>query len=160
MKKTLKWINENFEELLMSYSLWAVVLIMGAQIIMRYIFRSSLSWSEELARYFFIWFAFLGVSHGVYANTHVKLDFIQTFFPKMEKPLEYTGDLIFIIFAIYMVKPGVKVIKFLIATKQSSPAASIPMYFVYVSLLVGIILTLLRFIQKYYNKLFNRGGER
>jgi len=86
--RVLRWFDKHFEESLMMISLWAIVVIMGAQVIMRYIFSSSISWSEELSRYFFIWFTFLGISFAVKNNSHIRIDIIETTFPKMKKPLE------------------------------------------------------------------------
>lgn len=160
LKKTLKWIDKNLEEVLMAGSLWMIVIIMGLQIVMRYIFKQSLSWSEESARYFFIWFTFLGISFAVHNNTHIRLDIIETIVPKLKKPLEYIGDLFFIAFAAYMVKPGIDVIKFLVGTNQTSPALELPMYVVYTSLLLGILLTLIRYLQKYITIIFGKGVEK
>lgn len=160
MKKAISWINNNLEQFLMSSAIWSIVLIMGLQVIMRYVFRSSLSWSEELSRYLFIWFSFLGLSHGVHAETHIQLDLTETFFPKMKKPLRHIGNLVFIVFILYMIMPGIKTIDFLMTTKQKSPALGIPMYYVYISLLIGLFLTLFRFFQIYYKKLFSKGDEK
>ena len=35
--------------------------VMGIQIVSRYVFQNSLTWSEELVRYMFVWSAFLGI---------------------------------------------------------------------------------------------------
>lgn len=160
VKKIFKWLNENFEEFIMSGLLWMIVLIMGLQIIMRYIFSKSLSWSEELSRYFFIWFTFLGISFAVYKNTHIRLDIIEMLVPKLKKFIEYTGDLIVIIFAGFMIIPGISVIKFLATTNQTSAAMEVPMYLVYFSLLLALILTLIRYFQKYYIIIFGKGDEK
>ncbi|MEE3472695.1 MAG: TRAP transporter small permease subunit, partial [Butyrivibrio hungatei] len=58
MKKTLMYLEENLEEILMVIALLAMVLIMGLQVISRYVLHISLSWSEEITRYLFIWSAF------------------------------------------------------------------------------------------------------
>jgi TRAP-type C4-dicarboxylate transport system permease small subunit len=43
---------------------------------MRYIFNSSLSWSEEFARYLFVWFSWIGVSAGVMDKEHLRVEFL------------------------------------------------------------------------------------
>ena len=63
MKKALQWLDENLEEVLLVIALAAMAVIMGIQVIARYIFGASLSWSEELTRYIFIWAGFLSVSY-------------------------------------------------------------------------------------------------
>lgn len=52
--RIVKWLERNLEEILLFVMLCAMVLIMGIQITARYVFSSSLSWSEEITRYLFI----------------------------------------------------------------------------------------------------------
>ena len=54
MKKVLHWLDENLEEFLLVVFLIAMTLIMGIQVLSRYVFGQSLSWSEEITRYLFI----------------------------------------------------------------------------------------------------------
>lgn len=150
--KIIKWINNNLEETLMGISLWAIVLVMGLQVIMRYVFKQSISWSEEMSRYFFIWFTFLGISYAVHNNSHIRLDIIEQFIPVLKKPLEIIGDTFFILFCGYMIIPGTSAVNFLKKSNQLSPAMQFPMYIVYTALLVGLLLTIIRLIQKYYLK--------
>ena len=63
MKKTLHWLDENLEEFLLVVMLAAMTLIMGIQIFSRYALGQSLSWSEEVTRFLFIWSGFLSVSY-------------------------------------------------------------------------------------------------
>ena len=57
MKKAIHWLDEYLEEFLMVVFLIAMTLIMGIQVFSRYILGVSLSWSEEITRYLFIWSA-------------------------------------------------------------------------------------------------------
>ena len=71
MKKVLHWIDEYLEETLLVAALAAMAVIMGIQVFSRYVLGASLSWSEELTRYIFIWAGFLSVS---YCTKKVYLD--------------------------------------------------------------------------------------
>jgi len=59
------------------WSLIAAVAIMLAcialQVVMRYVFRQALSWSEELAILMFAWAALGGLALGVREGFHVRL---------------------------------------------------------------------------------------
>ena len=63
MKRVFHWLDENLEEFLLVIGLIAMTLIMGIQVFCRYVLGMSLSWSEELTRYIFIWCGFLSVSY-------------------------------------------------------------------------------------------------
>ena len=80
MKKAIHWLDEYLEEFLMVVFLIAMTLIMGIQVFSRYILGVSLSWSEEITRYLFIWSAFLSVSLCTKNVYRLKLtNFIQLF---------------------------------------------------------------------------------
>ena len=61
--KVLKWLDNNLEQAILLILLCGMTIVMGGQIIARYAFSASLSWSEELTRYLFIWCGFLSVSY-------------------------------------------------------------------------------------------------
>ena len=74
MKKVIHWLDEYFEEFLMVLFLAAMTIIMGIQVFSRYILGISLSWSEEITRYLFIWSAFLSVSLCTKKCISIKID--------------------------------------------------------------------------------------
>lgn len=51
----------------------AMVIIIFAQVIMRYVFNNSLYWSEELGKFFFVWISWLGISLGEREGEHIKI---------------------------------------------------------------------------------------
>ncbi len=55
MKRVFTWLNKNLEEFLMVAVLITMTAIMGIQVVFRYAFGTSFSWSEEITRYIFIW---------------------------------------------------------------------------------------------------------
>ena len=63
--KILKWLDDNLEETILLVLLVIMTGLMGIQIISRYIFNASLSWSEELTRYLFIWSGFISISYCI-----------------------------------------------------------------------------------------------
>lgn len=43
------------------------------QIIMRFVFNNSLSWSEELGKFIFVWISWLGISIGERRHEHIRI---------------------------------------------------------------------------------------
>ena len=52
-----------------------IVAIMFAQVMFRYTFNNSLSWSEEIAKFIFIWITFLGAALCFRDRKHLGVDF-------------------------------------------------------------------------------------
>ena len=71
--KAIKWLDENLEEIILIVLCGIMACIMILQVIMRYAFRSSLSWSEELTRFLFIWSAFLSISYCTRKRLNIQI---------------------------------------------------------------------------------------
>lgn len=85
----IKWLDENLEEALLAMLLCGMALVMGIQVFSRYALGSSLSWSEELTRYMFIWSAFLSISYCTKRCISIKIEqFIHLFSEKNQAVLK------------------------------------------------------------------------
>lgn len=149
----LRWLDKHFEEIFESFVIWFVVFLTFLQVVMRYVFKSSLSWPNELSRYCFIWFAYIALGYAVRYNCHTRIDIIETLIPKIKSVMSVICDLGFFVFACLMVKPCWNMVVQLKESGQNSPAMQFPMYLLYLSILVGMLLALLRLIQKYVIKI-------
>lgn len=59
-----------------------LVVLIFTQVVLRYLFASSLLWIEELGRFMFVWLMFLGISVGVYQGKHIAITFMIEILPK------------------------------------------------------------------------------
>ena len=59
-----------------------IFLCVLVQVVFRYALNSPLTWSEELARYLFIWCAFLGWIVASRRNSHLAMTFVVDRFPR------------------------------------------------------------------------------
>lgn len=149
MKKTLMYLEENLEEILMVIALLAMALIMGLQVISRYVLHISLSWSEEITRYLFIWSAFISVSLCTKKCIFIKIDqFIKSFSKRGEAAFKVLNLILSLAVFVYLIPYAYK---YLIATIQSgqvSPACGIPMYYIQAAPFICFCLTSIRIIQR------------
>jgi TRAP-type C4-dicarboxylate transport system permease small subunit len=65
-----------FEENLAALCLGSLLVTLFLQVFTRFIVRDPLSWTEEAARYLYVYIVFLGSSAAVTERTHVAIDFI------------------------------------------------------------------------------------
>jgi TRAP-type C4-dicarboxylate transport system permease small subunit len=63
-------------ELILSLILVAIVGVTFIQVLFRYLFRLSLAWSEELARYLFLWLGALAAAYAFKTKSHFALRFL------------------------------------------------------------------------------------
>lgn len=150
MKKVLFWLDEHIEEMLGTILLGAVTILIVLGVFCRYVLNSSLPWSDELARYCFVWSVFVGMGLAVKKDSNMKIDILELAVPKIKPVLLVIQNTIYLAFLLYMVKPCYSVLMKFVTNPQPSPALAIPMQFVYASFFVGVLLATLRMVQKYY----------
>ncbi len=150
MKKVLSWIDEYLEEVLLAAALAAMAVIMGVQVFCRSVLGASLSWSEELTRYIFIWAGFLSVSYCTKKCISIKIEQFVALFPRRGKAVfkvvNHTFELILFV---YLLPFAWKYLMSAVENGQTSPAMGIPMYLVQAAPLVGFALSAIRVLQRW-----------
>ncbi|WP_070120897.1 TRAP transporter small permease [Bacillus marinisedimentorum] len=145
--KTIRWLDRYFEEVLLVLFTTVMVSVIFLQVIMR-LMDNSLSWSEELARYAFIWLVYIGISYGVKKQRHIKVDVMLVLLKERGRIiLTIFANILFLIFAIFVINYGYQIATKLLAFGQQSPALHIPMGLVYMATPIGMGLTVIRLIQ-------------
>lgn len=147
----MKNIINKFEEVILVSLLVSMSSILMLQIVARYLFQSSFSWSEELVRYLFIWSTFIGIPYCIKEGSSLKiLQFTDLLPQKIQSKLFFINKFILIIFFSILATFGFIVTKGNYLSGQTSPALEIPMWIIYASVFVSSILSILRLIQKLY----------
>ena len=152
IKKIIAKLNKQSEEYLMAFLLVVLALVMLLQVIMRYFFKSALSWPEEFCRYVFIFISFLSIGYTVQKGLMLRLDFVTNILPKKVKRIYelFIWGICFIFF-IYMLTYSFLLVKLTIVTKRVSPTIGIPYYIVYSSSIIGFGFGSVRTLQLIYN---------
>ncbi len=146
--KVLKWLNESLEETLMVLLLIAMALIMGVQVFCRYCLSYSLTWSEELTRYLFVWAGFISISYCVKKKVSIKITQFEQMLP--EKTADYIDivrNALLLLFCLYMIPFSVRYLGQCINNGSTSSSMGIPMYFIQSAPLVGFSMVSVRLAQ-------------
>ena len=142
---TLKKIWDHLEEYVLVWSLMFSVFLIFLQVVMRYVFRNSLSWSEELARYVFLWQIWLGASFAVKEHRHLRIEMIvEKLHGRNRQFFELFVLLVWFGFSVFLALKGSVLSMLLFKRGQVSPAMRIPMGFAYASVPVGCTLMSIR----------------
>lgn len=151
-EKILTFLEENF----IYFSLLLMLSIVFINFVMRYLFGTSITWGEELARYLMIWATFIAASLGVKKGAHITLDILVIYLSekanRVLRAISYSCCIIYCILVLYI---GIPFINSLVEKNQLSPALQIPMSIVYLAIIVGTILMLLRYILLFITDIIN-----
>lgn len=142
---------DNFEEYFVVWSLAIMTVLVFMQVIMRYVFSNSLSWSEEMAKFIFLWLSWIGASYAVKERTHFRVEmFVNLAKGAARKYLEILILLIWFAFSFFLTWYGTLLVLFLIDTGQFSAAMELSMAWPYASVPVGGALMSIRLVIELY----------
>lgn len=147
----IKWLDEKFEESFLVASLIFTVTLIFAQVIMRYVFKNSLSWSEELARYVFLYQIWVGASYAAKKSAHLRIEILKTKFSERNQiRFNIFAMLIWLTFCIFLASKSTELTSIIFKRGQLSPAMRMPMGYAYASVPIGSGLMSFRLIQNIY----------
>ena len=136
-----------------------MTILIFIQVVMRYVFSNSLSWSEEMVRYLFLWCSWIGASYAVKERSHFRVEmFANLIKGRGRKYYELMVLIIWFIFSVLMTWYGTQLLLFIHETGQISSGMEIPMTLPYASVPAGCGLMSLRLLIEMY-KIFQPGQE-
>ena len=121
------------------------VIAVTAQVIFRYGVQSSLTWSEEVARYSFIWAIFLGTSVAARRGQHIAIDALANLLPPALRRWLRLANLLLCI-AFFALFSYVSVLLVHNAIPQKSSSLEISIAWVYASAVIGSVLTIVHLV--------------
>ncbi len=129
------------EDFILKYVVVVMTLAIFLQVIMRYVFNNSLSWTEEFATFCFMWLTWLGASNGVKKKSHIRiLLLVEKLKGKYFHFAMMAIDVVWLLFTFYLVKYGLAMVKMSYLNKRISAALELPMYVMYTAVVVGGVL--------------------
>lgn len=147
--RIIKFLDKYAESFILIITLSLMSVFIGLQVFMRYVMQASLSWSEEISRYLFIFLINIGISYGVKENKHISISlFVNLFSEKVKKYLLIFSDVMFLVFSLIVATHGAEVSSMIRMFGQKSPAVGIPMWIVYIATPLGFSLVSIRLIQR------------
>jgi TRAP-type C4-dicarboxylate transport system permease small subunit len=120
-----------------------MLVIIFAQVVTRYLFGYTPEWSEELARFLFVWVVFLGSALIMGESGHLAVQFLPDKFKgtALGTVLDIVINACGYVFIGLLLTQGWKMTS--IMTFQRAPGLDIPMSWVYVIIPVSCVLMLL-----------------
>jgi TRAP-type C4-dicarboxylate transport system permease small subunit len=107
---------------------------------MRYVMSDPIIWSEEVARYLFVWITLIGAAAGVRLHAHFGLDILRRYAPPLRQALGAATMLVVAGFLVLLLYTGI--VETRQAALQLSPALQVRMHWAYLAVPVGAGLAL------------------
>ncbi|WP_071027926.1 TRAP transporter small permease [Peptoniphilus raoultii] len=145
----LKFLDDKFEEIILIVILFLMTLVLGVQIVARYIFNNSLSWSEEFVRYMLIWSAFMSIPYSIKKGLSIRVDFFLNRMTYKCSDFIKKLSLYFMVFLFGILSLfTLEIVKNSLLSGQRSSAMGMPIIYLHLLIFLSIILSLFRTFQK------------
>ena len=124
-----------------------MVAVTLAQVIFRYLLSAPLPWSEELARYCFVWIVFLGGAVGLSRGIHLGVDLFVNLLPERARiGLDFLTNGLIAGFAATVVYASLPVIEMNLL--QRSPALGVQMSYIYAAIPISMVLIVMICVER------------
>ena len=151
--QNLRVIFKHPLETVLCLLLVATVVVTFSQVVTRYFLHVSLSWSEEVARFLFVWIATLGAAYGFKTKAHFAIVFLVNRFSRRWQRL--VGTLVVIAAAIFLIVFVLESLYLIIAISidQRAPVTQMTMAVPHSAAPVGGTLMLYYLIKNWWSDL-------
>ncbi len=121
----------------------ALLLVILLQIFGRMFMSRPPAWTEEMSRFIFLWYCFLGCACTMRAKQHLGLDyFYNKFGLKVRNTIDVIIQILTVVFGLYCAVYGFQVIK--VVAKRVAPITRLSMKWFYLVLpIMGILFVML-----------------
>ncbi|MBA4698394.1 MAG: TRAP transporter small permease [Ruminococcus sp.] len=156
MKKFFKGLKKVEETLLVTLTIVMCVVIFAATVA-RFTNLFVITWAEELARYCMIWVIFLGIGVAAMDGEHFCVEALELFCSrKVMKVISVINAILVFAFSIFTSYYGITILQKQIASGQITPSLRWPMWFMYLSIPLGLIIMAVCYAYNTYLKVTDK----
>lgn len=149
MKKVLKKIFYEGEVYLGTYCFIGMTVLLAIQVISRYIFRKSVTWTEELSVILFVWMQYFGIIAAVLSRKQIRIDAVVNLLPfRLKKAALILSNVCTTIFCFWIFRPILDIISNLFRTGASTNLLRIPKGWCYMILPIAMAWLVIRLVQE------------
>lgn len=157
MKRLMHWLDR-FDHAAIVILLAGLVAVVSLQVLSRFVLKVPIEWSEEVARFIFIWFCWLGCSYATLKFHHIRISaHLRLLPPRWARAVMVAGDLLWIGFNLFVVAASVKYLISTIEYPYRAMITEINMFWIFLPIPVIFVVFTLRVV---YNLFDPRHFER
>lgn len=122
--------------------LWVTVVVIFVQVIARYVLEVALPWTEEFARFAFLWLIFLANAMAERQKEHFRVSyFVEQAPPKLRYAFWVTGETLIFVFFLWLLMDSLTFVQ--MGKRMISPVMQLRLDWIYWGLPAAVILSLL-----------------
>ncbi len=130
---------------LLAFLLGLLTVTVFLQVLVRFVFKFPLPWTEEVSRLAFVYSIFVGATLAVRDKTHINVDFVLALLPAgLARAVRLGGSVLVAVFLCYMTWQGIEFVR--LTGVQMTPVLQIPFRHLYLIIPVSGALMLLYLI--------------
>jgi TRAP-type C4-dicarboxylate transport system permease small subunit len=139
-----------FEDWTLFISVIVALIALFFNVILRYGFNYSLTWSEELVREVIIYTTLIGCSAAVKNRSMIKIDASVQLLPKLKVPLTFFSNAVTLVFSVLVLYLGWQIAALQVQTHQKTIILQIPLVYIFAILPLMGGLMIVRTLQVFY----------
>lgn len=157
LKKIDSFIKK-LEELIISYSVIAMAVILIANVFARRVLQNSLTFAEEAGQFMMVILTFMGTSYAVRKGSHINMSAFLDFAPaKIKKIMILIISFVTMILMFTFAYFGYQYLLTVIARGRVTPAMEMPRYYITMFLPIGFLLAGIQYLINFILNLTHRG---
>jgi len=129
-----------------------VILLVFLQVLLRYIFKVSVFWTEELARLLFTWITLLGAAVALREDEHIYINiFIKRIPKKFASIIVFLYDVFILIFFVFLLRGFYCHMQ--LVRESHMVALALSYYYVYLGAIVSYTVLVIYLIRRIIHKI-------
>jgi TRAP-type C4-dicarboxylate transport system permease small subunit len=127
-----------------------MLIVVFWQVFVRFVLNNANSWSEEMARFLNVLLVYVSCAYAVRFKDHIQIDVMIKVFPAVIRPfLTYLGQVLVLIFFIFLTVKGFELAVSVAAVDRTTPGLGINAGYMYFVAPIGFTFSSIRMIENW-----------
>lgn len=150
----LQYINGNAERFLLIFFYTYIMLVVGIEVVRRYLLSYSSLWGGETATYLFVYLSWVGMSWAAYKRNHIRISLIyQLSSTKSKVRLYLLSDVCMLLFGFFAISYTIPLIQNTLQYGRTISGLPFNFLFFQIAIPIGVGLFMIRVTQRTYHDL-------
>lgn len=157
IRKIAGGFEKNFERYFCAIALSLISIALVVQVFFRYVLGSPLTGPQEIVRFLFVWFVYLGASYGIREGAHIRLSHHVSLLPlKLQRVIRIIADLCWFFYSVFIMWLGIGLVQSMFRYPYMSQTFHINQAYVYIIIPFSFFLMSLRVLWNIYEVASNK----